>query len=68
LPGAADLPGLGSLFRNTGTSTVKKELIILIKSTVVNSDKDWQQDIQEASDRMQNYGAVAAPRQADRPQ
>jgi MSHA biogenesis protein MshL len=66
IPGVADTPGIGSLFRNTGTSTVKKELIILIKSTVVNSDKDWQQDIQQTSDRLQGYGAV--PQSTDRPQ
>ncbi len=65
VPGLSDTPGIGSLFRNTGTSTVKKELIILIKSTVIKSDADWQQDIQQASERLQGYGANPAPQATD---
>ena len=65
VPGLSDTPGIGSLFRNSGASTVKKELIILIKSTVIKSDSDWQQDIQQASERLQGYGANPAPQATD---
>jgi MSHA biogenesis protein MshL len=64
IPGLNDAPGIGGLFRNNNRGTIKKELIILIKSTVIKSDKDWQQDIQDASDRMQNYGVVPPARPA----
>ncbi len=65
VPGLSDTPGIGSLFRNSGASTVKKELIILIKSTVIKSDSDWQQDIQQASERLQGYGVNPAAQATD---
>ncbi len=64
IPGLNDTPGFGGLFRNNNRATVKKELIILIKSTVIKSDKDWQQDLQDASERMQGYGAGVVQRPA----
>lgn len=53
LPGAGDVPFLGSLFRQTTQSAVKKELVILLKPTVIQGDGSWQQDIQESRQRMQ---------------
>ena len=66
IPGLQDIPGIGALFRSTQRTTVKKELVILLKPTVIHSDKDWEQDIQQARDRLQGYGqaqdAVGATR------
>lgn len=56
IPGLQDIPGIGALFRSTQRTTVKKELVILLKPTVIHSDKDWEQDIQQARDRLQGYG------------
>ena len=36
------------------TRTEKRELIILIKPTVVNSEKDWADDIARSRDRIKN--------------
>jgi MSHA biogenesis protein MshL len=66
IPGLQDIPGIGALFRSTQRATVKKELVILLKPTVIHSDKDWEQDIQQVRDRLQGYGqaqdAVGATR------
>lgn len=47
------LPGLAkTIFGQTSKTTEKRELVILIKPTVVNSDKDWSNDILDSRDRM----------------
>jgi MSHA biogenesis protein MshL len=52
LPGVGDAPGLGSLFRQRGTSNAKSELVILLKPTIVHGDQNWQQDLAETRDRV----------------
>jgi MSHA biogenesis protein MshL len=59
IPGLQDIPLLGNAFRSTTRRTVKKELVILLKPTVIKSDKDWEQDIQQAHDRIQRLGSGA---------
>jgi len=47
------LPGLAkTLFGETSKTTEKRELVILIKPTVVNGDKDWASDILQSRDRV----------------
>ena len=47
------LPGLAkSIFGQTSKVTEKRELVILIKPTVVNGDKDWSDDIRQSRDRI----------------
>lgn len=47
------LPGLSKLiFGHTAKRTEKRELVILIKPTVVNGDKDWSDDITRSRDRV----------------
>jgi len=46
------LPGLPkALFGQTNRSSEKRELVILLKPTVVDSDKDWSDDITHSRDR-----------------
>ena len=47
LPGMGDLPAVGGLFRNTNQSIVKNELVILLKTTVVEDDAAWAQSAQD---------------------
>jgi MSHA biogenesis protein MshL len=54
LPGVGDVPVLGNLFRNTNRSTVKRELVILLKPTVIQGDANWQQDILDSQRRIQD--------------
>lgn len=47
------LPGLAkSIFGQTSKVTEKRELVILIKPTVVSSDKDWSNDILQSRNRI----------------
>jgi MSHA biogenesis protein MshL len=65
IPGLQDIPGIGAAFRSTQRTTVKKELVILLKPTVIHSDSDWGQDIQQSRDRLQGYGQDTAVGRAD---
>ncbi len=49
------LPGLPkSVFGQTSQVSQKRELVILIKPTVVNSEKDWSDDITRSRDRIKS--------------
>jgi MSHA biogenesis protein MshL len=56
LPGAQDIPGLGALFRNNERTGVKKELVILIRPTLVGADHDYTDEIRATRDRMYELG------------
>jgi MSHA biogenesis protein MshL len=50
---SSGLPGLSkSIFGQTSKRTEKRELVILLKPTVVDSDKDWSDDITRSRDRI----------------
>jgi MSHA biogenesis protein MshL len=53
VPGAGDVPGLGALFRNTSESTQKRELVVLIKPTIVEGAGSWNEDLLEAGRRIE---------------
>jgi MSHA biogenesis protein MshL len=53
LPGAGDVPGVGGLFRNTSQVTQKRELVILLKPTVVQDDNNWADNMLESQQRIQ---------------
>ncbi|MHB1117519.1 secretin N-terminal domain-containing protein [Sideroxydans sp.] len=49
------IPGLPkSIFGQTSQVSQKRELVILIKPTVVNSEKDWSDDITRSRDRIKS--------------
>ena len=68
IPGLADAPLIGGAFRNSSTDTIKRELVILIKPTIIESDKNWEQDIQDSRNRMQRMGNDQRTGPADRKQ
>jgi MSHA biogenesis protein MshL len=53
VPGAGDVPLAGALFRKTDQSTAKRELVILIKPTVVKMESDWADDLAATGRRIQ---------------
>lgn len=57
VPGMQDAPGIGVLLGNRSRTTVKKELVILVKPTVIQSDRNWDRNLQEARERLQRYGS-----------
>ena len=50
LPGSEGMGGQ-SLLGSVNRTSSKRELVILMKTTVVNSDSDWSQDIMASRDR-----------------
>lgn len=55
------LPGLPkSVFGQTNKRNEKRELVILLKPTVVDSDKDWSEDITRSRDRFNGMQGSAA--------
>jgi MSHA biogenesis protein MshL len=54
LPGAGNLPVIGALLRNSNEVTQKRELVILLKPTIVNSDSAWTQNIIDSQRNIQN--------------
>jgi MSHA biogenesis protein MshL len=61
IPGVKDLPVFGAIFRSDSRTVVKKELVILIKPTVIQTDNDWSEDIRDSRDRILNMGDSSAP-------
>lgn len=57
IPLLQDLPGVGVLFGNTTRTRTKRELVILLKPTVIKGEKDWEDNIEQMRDRMQNFGS-----------
>lgn len=53
IPGIGSVPGIGGLFGNTSQSTLKSELVILLKPTVIQDPRGWQQDLQETRERVE---------------
>ena len=53
LPGVGSVPVLGALFRNKGSVTQKRELVVLIRPTIVDGAGSMTQDMQDAARRIQ---------------
>lgn len=61
VPLLGDLPVVGALFRHTRRVRVKKELVILLKPTVVATDEQWRREVGSVRDRMVNFSGEAKP-------
>jgi MSHA biogenesis protein MshL len=59
IPGVSDSGILGALLRNTNRTSRKRELVILLKPTLIQSDRNWEQDLGESRSR---FDALHAPR------
>jgi MSHA biogenesis protein MshL len=53
-PLLGDIPILGNLFKNKRNSEIKKELVILIKPTVVGKDT-WRRELRRSRDQMADW-------------
>ncbi len=52
VPILADIPILGNLFKHKRVTRIKKELVILLKPTVIKNDRDWGEAAEEAQERI----------------
>ncbi|WP_145647988.1 pilus (MSHA type) biogenesis protein MshL [Pseudoduganella lurida] len=53
LPGVGNVPVLGALFRNKDASTQKRELVVLIKPTIVDDAGSMTQEMQDTARRIE---------------
>ena len=67
IPLLQDIPGVGGLFGNTTRTRTKRELVILLKPTIIKSERDWEEGIQQTRDRIQNLGSEGRLSPFERP-
>ena len=65
IPGLGNVPVAGALFRKGDQASSKRELVILIKPTVVKMDADWADDIAAASQRIRDMNAQGQGQQTN---
>ena len=54
VPGLGNLPVAGNLFGQRSNSLNKRELIILMKPTLIRGDQSWATDIEQAGERLKS--------------
>jgi MSHA biogenesis protein MshL len=58
VPGLGDVPGAGSLFSRGEQKNVKRELVILLRPTVVKDDSAWSRDVTAVQSRLERMDAA----------
>lgn len=61
VPGAGDIPLIGHLFKQTNRGMRKREMVVLIKPTVIREAADWQQDLDAMNSRLQDFDPRKLP-------
>jgi MSHA biogenesis protein MshL len=54
LPGTVSSPA-GVLFGQRGSSVEKRELVILLKPTIIRNDRGWVDDLRQSGERLRNF-------------
>jgi MSHA biogenesis protein MshL len=63
IPGVSESDVAGLLLRNATRVTEKKELVILLKPTIIDSDQAWDRDLRETEERVKSmYPRQQGPR------
>lgn len=55
VPGAGDVPLFGHFFKQTERAMNKRELVILLKPTLIQEDSDWEQDLEDTQGRLREF-------------
>lgn len=55
IPVLGDIPVVGQLFGNTSQNSQKRELVVLIKTTLIRDSQDWDRDLAATQRRFRNY-------------
>ena len=63
VPFAGDMPIAGNLFKRTNRNLAKRELVFLIKPTVIKGDAQWRDEVASAEERIRKLGATSAEAQ-----
>lgn len=67
VPGAGDAPLFGALFRKKGQRSTKREMVILLRPTVVNNEAQWNDDITSTRARIQRLNGFVERQPVSRP-
>lgn len=62
IPVAGEVPLAGALFGQRSTNFLKREIVILLKPTVIDGERGWQQDILDTQGRVQAMDPRASAR------
>lgn len=65
MPGLGDIPGVGAMFRQSAKSLQKRELVILLKASVVHDNGVWSQNILESQQRIREIRRDGTPARAE---
>jgi MSHA biogenesis protein MshL len=60
LPGTVNSPA-GALLGQRGSKSVKRELVILLKPTIIRDDRAWVKDLEESGERIRALGRPTVP-------
>lgn len=52
VPVLGDAPVVGELFSQGKKALQKRELVVLLKATIIRNDTDWSRDLRDAADRV----------------
>lgn len=55
VPVLGDIPVVGQLFGNTSKTSQKRELVVLIKTTLIRDTEDWNRDMGATQRRFRTY-------------
>ncbi len=55
VPLLGDIPIVGNLFKHRKITRVKRELVILLRPTVVEGPSDWARDVGESQERIRRF-------------
>jgi MSHA biogenesis protein MshL len=63
VPGVGDVPGVNALFKQGKKGLQKREIVVLLKPTVIHGDKQWEQDLVNTRERLRSMERPAMPAQ-----
>jgi len=63
IPGTPETGPIAAFFRSTNRVVEKKELVILLKPTIIDSDSDWTDDLRETRGRLDALGREMGARE-----
>ncbi len=55
VPGLGDVPVFNAFFKQNAVARGKREMVILLKPTVIREAEDWQSDLSDTEARFQGY-------------
>ena len=61
VPGLGDIPFLGGIFKNNKRAMRKREMVVLVKPTVIRDEEDWQDDMDAMQERLKKFNPRAHP-------